>query len=47
MAHLQGQVPIVESRNLVMGMLDLVFVGFSIAIFVVGAAYIAGCQRLQ
>jgi hypothetical protein len=28
-------------------MLDLVFVGFSILFFVVGAGYVAACQRLE
>jgi hypothetical protein len=28
-------------------MLDVVFVGLSVLFFVVGAAYIAGCRRLE
>jgi hypothetical protein len=28
-------------------MLDLVFVGLSVLFFVVGAAYVAGCRRLE
>jgi len=26
---------------------DLIFVGMSVVFFVVGAAYVAGCRRLQ
>jgi hypothetical protein len=28
-------------------MLDLVFVGLSVLFFVAGAAYVAGCRRLE
>jgi len=28
-------------------MSDLIFVGMSVVFFVVGAAYVAGCRRLQ
>ncbi len=48
--HIPGRPGVVvrqQARRLVTAMLDLAFVGLSILFFIAGAAYVAGCRRLE